>query len=193
MFLPRPPESQFGTGEHHLQSRHAGPLILSLPLSFNGIGVGLGGLIGFGIGHIKGALQSWRYEFLVVGAVCAAWGLSLSYTLSNSPTRHRGFTHDERLMIIARLKRNQTGIENRVIKWDQIREAFLDYKTWIFFSLGLIGVSAIPMKSYQSLIWRSFRTSPTAASRTSPHWSSKDLGSANSRHRSWLFHKARSS
>ncbi|GHJ83705.1 hypothetical protein NliqN6_0107 [Naganishia liquefaciens] len=112
---------------------------ISIWYSFNGIGVGLGGLIGFGIGHIKGALQSWRYEFLVVGAVCAAWGISLSYTLANSPTRHRGFTHDERLMIIARLKRNQTGIENRVIKWDQIREAFLDYKTWIFFSLGLIG------------------------------------------------------
>jgi MFS family permease len=119
-----------------------------LPLSFNGIGVGLGGLIGFGIGHIKGALQSWRYEFLVVGAVCAAWGISLSYTLANSPTRHRGFTHDERLMIIARLKRNQTGIENRVIKWDQIREAFLDYKTWIFFSLGLIGVSSYPERSF---------------------------------------------
>lgn len=43
-------------------------------------------------------------------------------------------------MMIARLKRNQTGIENRVIKWNQIREAFFDYKTWIFFSLGLIGV-----------------------------------------------------
>jgi MFS family permease len=108
--------------------------------SFNGMGVGLGGLIGFAIGHIKGALQSWRYEFLVVGAVCSAWGISLSYTLSNSPTRHRWFTHDERLMIIARLKKNQTGIENRVINWKQIREAFLDYKTWIFFSLGLIGV-----------------------------------------------------
>lgn len=111
-----------------------------LDYSFNGLGVGLGGLIGFAIGHIKGALQSWRYEFLIVGAVCAAWGISLSYTLSNSPTRHRWFTHDERLMMIARLKRNQTGIENRVIKWNQIREAFFDYKTWIFFSLGLIGV-----------------------------------------------------
>ncbi|KAJ9090753.1 hypothetical protein QFC20_007830 [Naganishia adeliensis] len=115
------------------------PSRISIWYSFNGLGVGLGGLIGFAIGHIKGALQSWRYEFLIVGAVCAAWGISLSYTLSNSPTRHRWFTHDERLMMIARLKRNQTGIENRVIKWNQIREAFFDYKTWIFFSLGLIG------------------------------------------------------
>lgn len=29
---------------------------------FNGIGVAGGGLIGYGIGHIKGALPSWKYE-----------------------------------------------------------------------------------------------------------------------------------
>lgn len=110
--------------------------------AFNGIGVGLGGLIGFAIGHIKGQLQSWRYEFLIVGAVCAAWGASLAFTIGNSPTTNRWFTHDERLMIIARLRRNQTGVEGRKIRWDQIREAFLDYKTWIFFSLGMIGVGA---------------------------------------------------
>ncbi|KAJ9124717.1 hypothetical protein QFC24_003085 [Naganishia onofrii] len=107
--------------------------------AFNGVGVGFGGLIGFAIGHIKGQLQSWRYEFLIVGAVCAAWGISLAFTIGNSPTTNRWFTHDERLMIIARLRRNQTGVEGRKIRWDQIREAFLDYKTWIFFSLGLIG------------------------------------------------------
>lgn len=30
--------------------------------AFNGVGVGLGGLIGYGIGHINGSLASWRYE-----------------------------------------------------------------------------------------------------------------------------------
>lgn len=45
-------------------------------------------------------------------------------------------------MIIARLRHNQTGAEQRKIKWDQIKEAYLDYKTWIFFVLGF--VSNIP-------------------------------------------------
>ncbi len=36
-------------------------------------------------------------------------------------------------MIIARLRKNQTGVEHRVIKWDQVKEAFTDYKTYLFF------------------------------------------------------------
>lgn len=62
--------------------------------------------------------------------------------LPNSPATFRGFSRDERLMIIARLRINQTGAEQRKIKWHQIMEAFLDYKTWVFFLLGV--VSNIP-------------------------------------------------
>ncbi|KAJ5806844.1 hypothetical protein N7474_010436 [Penicillium riverlandense] len=109
---------------------------------WNGIGVAGGGLIGYGIGHVKGALESWRYEFLIVGACCSFWGIILALVLPNSPATFRGFTRDERLMIIARLRHNQTGAEQRKIKWDQIKEAYLDYKTWIFFVLGV--VSNIP-------------------------------------------------
>lgn len=49
--------------------------------------------------------------------------------LPNSPTTFRGFTHDERLMMIARLRKNQTGIEQRRFKADQAMEWLTDYKT----------------------------------------------------------------
>ncbi|OKL56603.1 hypothetical protein UA08_08158 [Talaromyces atroroseus] len=123
-------------------TREEQPSRISAYYLWNGIGVAGGGLIGYGIGHIKGALVSWRYEFIIVGAVCAFWGIVLSLLLPNSPTTFWGFTHDEKLMIIARMRRNQTGVEQRKIKWDQIKEAYLDYKTWMFFLLGV--VSNIP-------------------------------------------------
>lgn len=41
-------------------------------------------------------------------------------------------------MMIARLRENQTGAEQRHINWGQIKEAYLDYKTWIFFLLGVV-------------------------------------------------------
>lgn len=41
-------------------------------------------------------------------------------------------------MIVARLRKNQTGVENRTIKWDQAKEFCLDYKTYMFFLLGFI-------------------------------------------------------
>ncbi|KAJ1328158.1 MFS transporter ACS family allantoate permease [Microdochium nivale] len=105
---------------------------------WNGVGVSGGGLIGYGIGNIKGALESWRYEFLVVGAFCAAWGIVLVFCLPNSPRTIRGFSHEEKLIMVARLRSNQTGIEQRRINWAQIKEAYLDYKTWLFTLLGFV-------------------------------------------------------
>lgn len=32
-------------------------------------------------------------------------------------------------MMLARMRRNQTGIESKRIRWGQVREAVLDYKT----------------------------------------------------------------
>jgi len=94
---------------------------------------------GYGIGNIKGALQSWRYEFLVVGVVCSAWGIVLAILLPNSPITFWGFNHDEKLLMIARMRRNQTGIEQRRINWGQVKEAYMDYKTWLFVLLGFVG------------------------------------------------------
>ncbi|KAI9326368.1 major facilitator superfamily transporter [Zopfochytrium polystomum] len=107
--------------------------------AWNGIGVAGGGLIGYGIGHISGALEAWRYEFLVVGAFCAAWGLVLAALLPNSPRTVWGFGREERLLMIARMRRNQTGIEQRRINWGQVREAYADYKTWLYTLLGFVG------------------------------------------------------
>ncbi|KAF5688642.1 allantoate permease [Fusarium circinatum] len=119
-------------------TREEQPSRISAWYAFNGIGVAGGGLIGYAIGNIKGALQPWRYEFLVVGAFCSAWAIALVLLLPNSPRTIRGFSHDEKLIMIARMRRNQTGIEQRRINWCQIKEAYLDYKTWLFTLLGFV-------------------------------------------------------
>ncbi|KAI3328150.1 major facilitator superfamily domain-containing protein [Ustulina deusta] len=115
------------------------PIRISIWYSFNGVGVAGGGLIGYGIGNLKGALQSWRYEFLIIGAFCSFWAIVMFFLVPNSPTTFRGFTHEERLMMIARMRRNQTGVEQQHINWGQVMEAFLDYKSWLFLFLGFVG------------------------------------------------------
>ncbi|WJG34462.1 major facilitator superfamily domain-containing protein [Fusarium oxysporum Fo47] len=122
-------------------TREEQPSRISAWYAFNGIGVAGGAnisLTGYAIGNIKGALQPWRYEFLVVGAFCSAWAIALVLLLPNSPRTIRGFSHDEKLIMIARMRRNQTGIEQRRINWGQIKEAYLDYKTWLFTLLGFV-------------------------------------------------------
>jgi hypothetical protein len=115
-----------GIGVAGGQSRYTPTIFVVLP---NSIVASAGGLIGYGIGHIKGAMASWRLEFLIVGAVCAAWGVVIALTLANSPLTSRWFNKEEKLMMLARMRRNQTGIEAKQIKWGQVREAVTDYKT----------------------------------------------------------------
>lgn len=73
-----------------------------------------------------------------MGAFCAAWAIALIFLVPNSPRTIWGFDREEKLILIARMRRNQTGIENRGINWGQIKEAYLDYKTWLFTLLGFV-------------------------------------------------------
>lgn len=56
-------------------TRREQPLRIGIWYMANGIGFAVGGLLGYGIGNIHGALASWRYEFLIIGALCACWGI----------------------------------------------------------------------------------------------------------------------
>ncbi|KAL1713487.1 major facilitator superfamily domain-containing protein, partial [Schizophyllum commune] len=116
------------------------PSRISTWYAANGLGVAGGGMLGYGIGHIKGQLASWRYEFLIVGALCCAWGIVIYFVLPDSPVTSQWLTREERLMAVARLRKNQTGIDNKQFKWYQAKEAFLkDPKTYLFFFLGVVG------------------------------------------------------
>ncbi|KAL8389423.1 hypothetical protein RB595_008831 [Gaeumannomyces hyphopodioides] len=140
------------------------PSRISAWYAWNGVGVAGGGLIGYAIGHVEGALASWRYEFLIVGAFCAAWAIVLALLLPNSPRSIWGFSRDERLIMIARMRRNQTGVEQRRINWAQIREAYTDYKTWLFTLLGFVanipngGISNFSTLVIQGLGFDTFET-----------------------------------
>ena len=47
-------------------TRREQPVRLGLWYTANGLGIALGGLLGYGIGNIRGALPSWKYEFIVM-------------------------------------------------------------------------------------------------------------------------------
>lgn len=59
--------------------------------------------------------------------------------LPDSPVTAKGLTEREKRIAVERLRDNQTGIENKHLKWYQVREAFTDYKTYLFFLLGIVG------------------------------------------------------
>ena len=90
------------------------------------------------IGNIRGALPSWKYEFLIIGALCSAWGIIMFIFLPDSPVTAKGLSREQKRMAVQRLRGNQTGIENKHLKWYQVKEAFLDIKLYLFFVLGMV-------------------------------------------------------
>ncbi|RJE23436.1 Allantoate [Aspergillus sclerotialis] len=120
-------------------TRRQQPIRIGLWYTANGFGIAVGGLLGYGIGQIKGALSSWKYEFLIIGALCAAWGIVMIIFLPDSPVTARQLSGREKRLAVERLRDNQTGIENRTMKPRQILEAFLDWEVWTFFLLGFSG------------------------------------------------------
>ncbi|KAI9925837.1 hypothetical protein MW887_005643 [Aspergillus wentii] len=103
----------------------------------NGVGSMVGGLLTFGIGQMNG-FPVWRAIFLICGGATVVWGGVLMVFLPNSILSARRFSVEEKVVLVGRGMRNQTGILNRSIKWYQIREAFTDPQVWLLFLFTLL-------------------------------------------------------
>ena len=113
------------------------PLVIGTWYASQGIGIGLGGLIGYGIGQIEAAIAAWRYEFIIIGLACALWGIAMAFIIPDSPYTSKRFTRQEKIVIMSRKRDDYHAVEKRQLKWDQIRESALDVRTYLFFLLGL--------------------------------------------------------
>lgn len=118
--------------------RRQQPVRIGLWYTANGFGIALGGLLGFGIGQVRGALPSWKYEFIIIGTLCSVWGIVLFLVLPDSPVTARQLSVRERRMAVERLRESQTGVENKSFKGYQLVETLRDPKTWLFFLLGIV-------------------------------------------------------
>ncbi|KAH8660225.1 major facilitator superfamily transporter [Xylariales sp. PMI_506] len=109
------------------------PLRMGIWIGSAGLGYVIAGIASFGIGHIHSYIDSWRLIFLIWGAITTAWGIVLIFFLPGSPLKTKFLSEHERALAIARVKGNNTGIENKQFKTSQFVEAMLDLKTWLLF------------------------------------------------------------
>ncbi|KAJ5088918.1 Major facilitator superfamily domain general substrate transporter [Penicillium angulare] len=130
---------------------------------FNQLSSVFSGLISYGIGQTHIALAPWRLLFLVLGGFSIIWAVVLYIFLPDSPVQCWYFTDREKFVCLERVKDNNTGMEDKTIKWYQVRECLMDPKTWLLalFSLaqnipngGLVTFSAIIVTGlgYSSLV-----------------------------------------
>ncbi|KAL6251756.1 hypothetical protein RBB50_001966 [Rhinocladiella similis] len=88
------------------------------------------GIISYGIGHTNTSIAPWRLLFLVLGAFSMVWAVVVWFFFPDSPVTCNWLNDREKFISLVRVKDNKTGIEDRKIKWYQVRECLADPKTW---------------------------------------------------------------
>lgn len=118
-------------------TRKQQPTVIGLWYCANGVGIALGGLIGYGIGNIPTKnFASWRYEFIIVGAVCTLWAIVMAVVIPDAPHSTKRLTRREAVVVISRKRDDYHTVEKRQLKRDQVKETFKDLKTYLYFLLG---------------------------------------------------------
>ncbi|KAJ7933750.1 MFS general substrate transporter [Mycena leptocephala] len=125
--------------------------------SMNGLTTVIGSIMSFGLGHIHSSLKPYQIIFLFTGILTVAFSAVVYMVLPDSPTTARFLTLEEKILVVERLRANNTGTETKRWKWEQVRECLLDPKTWLWF--GMIFLISIPsggISTFGPLIVQSF-------------------------------------
>ncbi|KAG5654320.1 hypothetical protein H0H81_004739 [Sphagnurus paluster] len=99
----------------------------------NGIAAVISGFISFGTLHIKTTrFEPWQWLMIITGTITFITSAAFWFLFPDSPTNAWFLTPRERSIAVQRIKVNQTGIENKHFKPEQMIEAITDPKTWLF-------------------------------------------------------------
>jgi MFS family permease len=98
-------------------TREEQALVIGSFYSMNGFQQCVGGLIGYGVSQAKGlSVKNWQFLFLLLGCLTMAWALFVLWWLPDSPMRAKCFSPEDRLLLAERVRKNETGIQNKEFK-----------------------------------------------------------------------------
>ncbi|GAA6002871.1 uncharacterized protein JCM10292_001348 [Rhodotorula paludigena] len=90
-----------------------------------------GGVLSYAIGHISGNLATWKYLFLIYGAVTVLFGILVIVILPTTPQTAWFFTQAERERVAIRLADNQQSKDTKKFRPKQIVEALKSPQYWL--------------------------------------------------------------
>lgn len=97
----------------------------------NGVANIVGGLIAYGIGHLHAALPAWKFPFIIFGSITIVWGIIFILVTPSNPTKAKWLSEREKEVAVLRVLENETGIDNKTFKMEQVKEALLDPRFWL--------------------------------------------------------------
>jgi ACS family allantoate permease-like MFS transporter len=123
----------------------------------NGTAQIIAGFLSFGALHIHThGFEPWQWLMVITGTITLALALAYWFLFPDSPTSAWFLTPAERAHAVARLRGNQTGVENKHFKGAQVREALADPKTWLFALFAALDNVPNSLTNQRQLIVASF-------------------------------------
>ncbi|CEJ80060.1 Putative Major facilitator superfamily transporter [[Torrubiella] hemipterigena] len=105
----------------------------------NGAATIVAAALSYGLGHIKSdLLKEWQIIFLFVGLVTIISAPFVYWKLDNDIPSARFLTEEEKPKAIERLRANQTGTGSSELKWDHVKEVFIEPKTYLWIAMALL-------------------------------------------------------
>jgi sugar phosphate permease len=102
----------------------------------NGFQQIVGGLLAYAFTNItSGPLKSWQALFLTYGCFSFLWGIAVLIIMPDSPMRAKCYSEEDKKLMVERVRTNQTGLQNKTYRKEQIIEALRDPQVWAY---GLI-------------------------------------------------------
>jgi len=99
----------------------------------NGTAQIISGFTSFGSLHIHTrGFEPWQWLMIIAGILTLITAALFFFLFPDSPTNAWFLTPEEKVNAVQRIKENQTGVENKHFKKEQMIEALMDPKTWLF-------------------------------------------------------------
>ncbi|KAL8386820.1 hypothetical protein RB595_010362 [Gaeumannomyces hyphopodioides] len=120
----------------------------------NGAQQVVGGLLAYCFTLItSGPLKSWQWLFLAYGVISVAFGAFVGWWLPDSPMRAKCFSEADKKLMVERVRDNQTGMQNRKFKKEQVFECLRDPQVYAYALIALC--TTLPtsgLGAYQGLV-----------------------------------------
>lgn len=108
-------------------------------LIFNTLSSVVNGLLSYAVQFYpyNPLLSRWQLLFLIVGCLSCFVGVLDWIFFPSNASKAWWLTDRQKYIAIQRLASNQTGMVNIHTKWDQVKEAVLDIRTWLYFLISI--------------------------------------------------------
>jgi ACS family allantoate permease-like MFS transporter len=92
-----------------------------------------------GISFYDGArIAPYKIVYILLGGLAIIVGIAVLIWMPDSPVLAQRLTSEERIAVLERVRDDQGGTENKMLKRAQVYEAFTDVRTWLIVLTTLI-------------------------------------------------------